>query len=185
MKTPNKSRLLFFLPVFMLVLSISGCEKIKEAAEFDLYYNVPQAEVTIDSTILEFTDNETIMLQKSMVISFDSIKRKHDFDKVKSAKFDYIRLEVESPPGANLNWINHLRATISAEGLEETEVGVYNGDNGSKPTIDLELNDISVLPFILKEHITIRIYVRASPPLPAPEVTLNLISRIRITVQPI
>ncbi len=184
MKTNFRNLFLSILTV-LLAIGISGCEKIKEAAEFDLYYNVPEAEITVDSTILEFTGNDTMMLQQSMVISFDSIKKKHDFDKVKSAKFDYIRLEVKSPPHANLNWINYLRATISAEGLDETEVGVYNGDNGSKPTIDLELTDTSVLPFILKERIILRLYVRASPPLPAPEVTLNLVSRIRITIQPI
>lgn len=185
MKTQYKNLILLILPVLILGIAITGCEKIKQAAEFDLYYDVPKAEITVDSTILEFTDSETVMLQQTMNISFDSIKRNHEFDKIQSAKFDYIRLQIVSPPSANFNWLSHLRATISAEGLDETQVGVYDGGGSSKPTVDLVLNDKSVLPYILKERITIRLYARTSPPLPASEVKLNLVSRIRITVQPI
>lgn len=169
--------------LFMFVLI--SCEKIRNAAEFDILYAVPETQISVDSTILEAAGNEVMVLDKTIHISLDSIRREHNLDSFDDARFDYIRLEVDAPSSANLNWIQQLTATVIAPGISETRVAAYESDGTAGKTIDMVLEDAPITPFLMAETFRLRIYARVTPPLPASVVTLNLNSRIRITVQPI
>lgn len=171
--------------IMLLIIILFGCERIKNAAEFDILYAVPQTQITVDSTILEAAGNEVMVLERTLHISLDSLRRRHNLDSFEEAKFDYIRLEVDAPSDANLRWIQNLTATVIASGISETEVANYVSDGTVDKTIDMALEEAPITPFLMAETFKIRIYARVAPPLPASVVTMNLNARIRITVQPI
>jgi hypothetical protein len=184
MKAPRKI-VLKTMPIFIIMFTLLSCEKIKNAAEFDLLYSVPETKITVDSTILEAAGNVVMVLEKTIHISLDSIRQKHNLDKFEEARFDYIRLEVDIPARADLRWIQRLEATVIAPGISETRVASYVSDGSSSKTIDMVLDDAPITPFLMAETFRLRIYASVTPPLPASVVKLNLKSRIRITVQPI
>lgn len=171
--------------ILLFAATVAGCEKIKEAAEFDLLYEVPELQIPLDSTVVSVVDTEQVMMQKEIFISLDSIRRKHDLDSFKEARFDYIRVELVTPPNANLSFISQLKATVSAPGIEETEVALFTANGPVGKTIDMSLHDAPITPFLMNEKFTLKVYARFAPPLPASTVTLKLNSRIRITVQPL
>lgn len=182
---PYKYIILKLSGFILLSFILFGCEKVKDAAEFDLLYNVPQSEITIDSGMLITDDEYNLVIEKTLNIDLDSIRRKHNFDKIEDARFDYIRLEAQSPTGINLDWITKLRATVSSSGSGEQDVATYAGEDAGKPTIDLRLSDVSILEHLLNETFTLKIYTTIQGPLPADEIKILTKSRIRITVQPI
>lgn len=184
MKIP-RNKVLLAAAVIFIAAGVISCEKIKDAAQFDLLYEVPEATIGLDSTLIEVADNEQVMVQKEIYISLDSIRRKHDLDSFEEAKFDYIRIEVVTPASADLKFISKLKATVMAPGIAETEVASYTGNGTAGKTIDMVLEDSPITPFLMNERFTLRVYARFAPPLPASTVTVKLNSRIRITVQPL
>lgn len=174
-----------FILMSVIAIAFVGCEKIKEAAEFDILYEVPQTEIEVDSTVVEVADNQMVILQKEIFISLDSIRRKHNLESFENAKFEYIRLEAFEPSNADLNWISHLSATVTAQGIAESEVATYTASGNAGKTIDMQLLESPITPFLMNERFTLKVYARFDPPLPASEVKIKLNSRIRITVQPL
>jgi len=170
---------------FLIIIISSSCEKIKEAAEFDVLYSVPEVQVTVDSTILEVTDNALVILEKNISIDLDSIRQKHSLESFEEAMFDYIRIELVSPANADLKWISSLRAVVWDANSGEREVATYNSNGEAVKNIDMVLQNVSVKDYIMNQNFTLRIYATTAPPLVAPEVTFKLKSRIRITVQPL
>lgn len=164
---------------------LSACNKIEEAANFDMLIDSPERRVVADSALYELADSEVLLLEQNITISLDSIERKFDIKKVENAKFDYIRIEAETPAGSKLNWISRLRATVSSTDIQEMEVGTYDGSKPDAPIIDLTLNDAPLTPFIAEETFKLKIYGRISPPLPASSTSIIINSRIRLTVQPV
>lgn len=178
------NKTLYFIS-FLIILSFNSCEKIKEAAEFDVLYSVPEAEVTVDSTILEVTDNELVILEKNISIDLDSISQIHSLESFEEAKFDYIRLELVSPANADLRWIRSLKAVVWDGNSGERVVATYNSSGEAVKNIDMVLQNASVKDYLMNQNFTLRIYATTAPPMVAPEVTFKLNSRLRITVQPL
>ncbi|MGE5381917.1 MAG: hypothetical protein ACM3PX_00670 [Omnitrophica WOR_2 bacterium] len=185
MKTRNLKYSL--LPaIAILVLSITSCQKIKDAAQFDLLYNVPESTITVDSVIVQHAGNEVLILAKTISINLDSIKRKHNLSAFKDAKFDFIRLLADQPENMNLDWIKTLRATVTAPGISETDVASYTAAAPTgKPSLDMVIGGNSITSFMMEQNFTLKIYIEVTPPLPADVMKVLLDSRIRITVQPI
>lgn len=182
MNTSRVLRTLLFLSAVFLLL---GCDKIKDAAKFDILYNIPDARFTVDSNTVELAGNEELMLEKSIRISVDSLKSKHDIKNIDEAKIDFIRLEIETPPGANLDWIQSIRASVVSETLPELFVASKENNTPGAVTLDLNIEQERITSYLLEESFSIRIYAKVLPPLSVEEITLQLKSRIRITVQPI
>lgn len=182
---PYTHFILRFTGLILIAFFIQSCEKVKDATEFDLLYNVPQSEITVDSGML-ITDNEyNLVIEKTIHLDLDSIRNKHNFDKIEDARFDFIRLEAQSPSNMNLDWITKLRATVSSRGSGEKDVATYAGEDAGKPTIDLRLSDVSILEHLMNETFTLKIYTTIQGPLPDDEMKIITKSRIRITVQPL
>lgn len=177
--------LLYTLIFCVIATYTTSCEKIKEAAEFDLLYNVPEVSFNVDSTAVSIAGEEVIALETSIFIDVDSLNRRHNLKKIESARFDFIRLQVVSPTNINLNWLKSLRATLRAEGMPETEIATYVNEGEQDLIVDMVQNNSNITPFLLKKQFYLRIYTQFNPPLPVRTVTMLMNSRIRITVQPL
>lgn len=182
---PYTNYIFKFAGLILIASLLMGCEKVKDASEFDLLYNVPQSEISIDSGMLITDDEYNLVIEKRIHLDLDSIRDKHNFDKIEDARFDYIRLEALSPANMNLDWITNLRATVSSAGSGEQDIATYAGQDAGKPMIDLRLSDVSILEHLMNETFTLKIYTTIQGPLPDDEMKIITKSRIRITVQPI
>ncbi len=184
MSISRKLHLKLLAPLIVSFL-LFGCEKIKEAANFDMLYDLPKLQVIADSSLMEITDNDALLLEHNVSISLDSLRKKFDVKKIESAKFDYIRIEAETPQNSNLNWISKISAVVVANGISETEVGTYDGSKPDAKIIDLELTNAPLTPYLETENFTLKIYARVRPPLPASTTSIVINSRIRLTIQPV
>lgn len=168
----------------LLGLAMSSCDKVKELAEFDISYNNPDIRFTIDS--LDYLPkSERLLVQQTLSVNIDSIIQKHELEGIKNASFEQVRLEVESPPQVNFNWLNSARVTVSATGLTETQIAATGAFSPDGRAVDLELSNLQVLSFISAGPFTLRVYGDINPPLPANLIVLLLKTKIKMTVQPV
>lgn len=185
MKTRIRHLPLMLLSAGLLLgLAIPSCDKVKELAEFDISYDNPEIRFVIDS--LDYLPkSERLLVQQTLSINIDSIIQKHDLEGIKKASFEQVRLEVESPPQVNFNWLNSARVTVSAAGLTETQIAATGTISPDGRTVDLELSNLEVLSFISAGPFTLRVYGNINPPLPVNMIVLLLKTKIKMTVQPV
>lgn len=180
-----------FLKVAALVVLIStavfiapSCEKVKELAEFDIAYPLPDVHFTIDS-VDYLPKAERLLYQQTMTLNVDSIIQKHDLDGIGKTQFEYVRLEVETPAWVNFSWLNSARATVSATGLSETEVAVVTTINPDGRSVELQLTNTNVSATISTGSFVLRLYGDVRPPLPAAVIRLVIKSKLKMTVKPV
>lgn len=168
----------------LLGLAMPSCDKVKELAEFDINYDNPDIRFTIDS--LDYLlKSESLLVEETLSINIDSIIQKHELEGIRNASFEQVRLEVETPPQVNFNWLNSARVTVSATGLTETQIAATVAISPDGRAVDLELGNMDVLSFISAGPFTLRVYGSINPPLPANMVVLLLKTKIKMTVQPV
>jgi hypothetical protein len=165
-------------------LIVPSCDKVKELAEFDISYILPDARFTLDS-VDYLPKTEQLLVQQTMTLNVDSIIEKHGLDGIGETKFEYVRLEVESPAWVNFSWLNSARVTVSAQSLSETHVAAVTSVNPDGRSVDLQLSNTNVSSTISTGSFILRVYGDVTPPLPAANITLLLKSKIKMTVQPI
>lgn len=173
------------LIAFICISLLSACDKAEEAASFDMLFDVPERQVIADSAQYESTDGDVLLLEQTIHINIDSLSQKFEIKRIESAKFDFIRLRVDTPEGSNFNWITNLKATVAGEGLAEIEVGTYDGTKQDAEIIDITLNNAPITPYLVQETFVLKIYAGINPPLPASTTSLIVNSRIRVTIQPV
>jgi hypothetical protein len=166
------------------ILVVPSCDKVKDLAEFDISYALPDARFTLDS-VNYLPKAEQLLVQQTMTLNVDSIIEKHNLNGIGETQFEYIRLEVESPAWVNFSWLNSARVTVSAEGLSETQVAAVTSINPDGRSVDLQLSNTNVSSTISTGIFVLRVYGDITPPLPAANITLLLKSKIKMTVQPI
>lgn len=166
------------------ILVVTSCDKVKDLAEFDVPYTLPDARFTLDS-VDYLPKTEQLLVQQTMTLNVDSIIEKHGLDGIGETQFEYVRLEVESPAWVNFSWLNSARVTVSAEGLSETQVAAVTSVNPDGRSVDLQLSNTDVSSTISTGSFVLRVYGDITPPLPAANITLLLKSKIIMTVQPI
>ena len=94
---------------FMAILYAgTSCEKVKDLAEFDISYTLPDAHFTIDS-VDYLPKTEQLLVEETMTLNVDSIIDKHDLDGIGETQFEYVTLEVESPAWVTFSWLNSAR----------------------------------------------------------------------------
>ncbi len=170
-----------FIAAFLV---ISSCDKVKDLAEFDISYPLPDARFTLDS-VNYLPKTEQLLVQQTMTLNVDSIIEKHDLDGIGETQFEYIKLEVESPAWVNFSWLNSARVTVSTQGLSETQVAAVTSISPDGRSVDLQLSNTNVSSTISTGSFILRVYGDVTPPLPAASITLLLKSKIKMTVQPI
>lgn len=166
------------------ILVVPSCDKVKDMAEFDISYALPDARFTLDS-VDYLPKTEQLLVQQTITLNVDSIIEEHNLDGIGETQFEYIKLEVESPAWVNFSWLNSARVTVSAEGLSETQVAAVTSVNPDGRSVDLQLSNTNVSSTISTGSFELRVYGDITPPLPAANITLLLTSKIKMTVQPI
>lgn len=170
---------------FMAFLYIgTSCEKVKDLAEFDISYTLPDAHFTIDS-VDYLPKAEQLLVEEVMTLNVDSIIDKHDLDGIGETQFEYVTLEVESPAWVTFSWLNSARVTVSAQGLSETQVAAVTSVSGDGRSVNLQLSNTNVSSTISTGSFVLRVYGDITPPLPAANIGLVLKSKIKMTVQPV
>jgi hypothetical protein len=166
------------------ILVVPSCDKVKDLAEFDISYTLPDARFTLDS-VDYLPKTEQLLVQQTLTLNVDSIIEKHGLDGIGETQFEYVRLEVESPAWVNFSWLNSARVTVSTQGLSETQVAAVTSVNPDGRSVDLQLSNTNVSSTISTGSFILRVYGDVTPPLPAASITLLLKSKIKMTVQPI
>jgi hypothetical protein len=162
----------------------SSCEKVKKLAEFDISYDLPDVRFTLDSVDF-FTKTEHLLLSHPGNINIDSIVEEYNISGISSIKFEYIRLEIESPEQADLSWLNSSRITMSAESVEETQIADISSISPGTRMAEYELSDTNVEPVMSTGHFILNVYGDVSPPIPVENMVLVMKSKIIIRVQPV
>lgn len=184
----KKSNIFGFALVVVVIVAtlfiVLSCEKVKDLAKFDIAYTLPDARFTIDS-LNYLPKSEQLMFQQTMNVNVDSIINKHNLDGIGNVQFEYVRLEVETPLWVNFSWLNSARATVSAQGLNETQVAAITSVSPDGRSVEMQLSNTDVSSTISTGSFVLRLYGDVSPPLPAANIGLILKSKIKMTVQPI
>lgn len=185
MKRKVDFKTVFVVAAFVAaIMVVPSCDKVKDLAEFDISYTLPDARFTLDS--LDYLPKtEQLLVQQTMTLNVDSIIEKHGLDGIGDTQFEYVRLEVESPAWVNFSWLNSARVTVSAQGLSETQVAAVTSISPDGRAVDLQLSNTNVSSTISTGSFVLRVYGDITPPLPAANITLLLTSKIKMTVQPI
>ncbi|MHC1778523.1 MAG: hypothetical protein AB9834_24195 [Lentimicrobium sp.] len=175
---------LIIVAVIAAVITIPSCDKVKDLAEFDIAYTLPDVEFTIDS-VDYLPKTEQLLAQQTLTLNVDSIIQEHGLDGIGETQFEYVRLSVVSPAWVNFSWLNSARVTVSAQGLSETQVAAIASISPDGRTVDLQLSNTDVSSTISTGSFILRVYGDITPPLPAGTIGLLLSSKIKMTVQPI
>ncbi|MCO5266422.1 MAG: hypothetical protein M9948_11145 [Lentimicrobium sp.] len=161
-----------------------SCDKVKELAEFDVAYTLPDVHFSIDSTNY-LPKTEQLLIEQTLTLNVDSIIQKHNLDGIGETGFEYVRLVIEDPDNVNFSWLNSSRVTVSAQNLAETQVAAITTVNPDGRTLDLQLTNTNVSSVISTGTFVLRVYADFTPPLPVATIGLALQSRIKMTVQPL
>jgi len=171
--------------LFAVTLFFTSCDAIKDATQFDISYTLPDQEVNVDTTTFSASGVEQLVAEGTVTINLDSLKQAHDLEGFEAAEFDYVKLELLTPQDIDLNWIQSIRATVSTPTIAETDVATYTKASQVSNVIDIQVADVAVLDYMMQSTFTIKIYAKATLPLPAPQIDMLLKSKLKITVQPI
>ena len=175
----KKIALFRILPLMLFVVAavaVTSCDKVKDLAEFDIPYTLPDARFSIDSVNY---------LQQTMTLNVDSIIDANNLDGIGETQFEYVRLEIETPNWVNFSWLTSARVTVSAQGLAETQVAAISSVSPDGRTAELQLSNTDVSSTISNGSFVIKVYGNVTPPLPAGTINLVLKSKIKMTVQPL
>jgi hypothetical protein len=184
MKTTSSLPLILLTFSIGIVLSFSSCEKVKDLAKFDITYSNPDIRFTLDSMDY-LPKSEKLLLEQTLTVNIDSIIAKHELDGIENAKFEQVSIEIESPAQANFNWLTSARATVSAQGINETEVAATTSIAADGRSVDLTLSNTEVISQISTGSFTLRLYGNVTPPLPAGTLMMLIKSKIKMTVKPL
>ncbi|NTW24552.1 MAG: hypothetical protein HGA37_07630 [Lentimicrobium sp.] len=174
----------FAVLIVTAVFMVSSCDKVKELAEFDIAYTLPDVHFTIDS-VDYLPKTERLLYQQTMSLNVDSIIQKHNLDGIGETQFEYVRLEIETPAWVKFSWLRSARATVSAAGLSETEVAVVTTINPDGRSVELQLTNTNVSSTISTGSFVLRLYGDLTPPLPAAVIGLVIKSKLKMTVKPV
>lgn len=184
----KKINLLRIIPMMvamaLAVVVVSSCDKVKDLAEFDIPYTLPDAHFSIDS-VNYLPKTEQLLLQQTMTLNVDSIIDANNLDGIGETQFEYVRLEIETPTWVNFSWLTSARVTVSAQGLAETQVAEITSVSPDGRTAELQLSNTDVSSTISNGSFVIKVYGNVTPPLPAGTINLVLKSKIKMTVQPL
>jgi len=174
----------FALAGLAFIFSAVSCDKVKDLAKFDIAYTLPSVSFTIDS-VDHLPKVEQLLAQQTLSLNVDSIIQKHNLDGIGEVGFEYVTLEIESPAGVNFSWLNSARVTVSAEGLQETQIAQVASISPDGRSVDLQLQNTDVSAVISTGSFVLRVYGDITPPLPAATIGMLLKSKLKMTVQPL
>lgn len=173
--------LTLMLGVGILFFLLPSCDKVKEATQIKVKYDLPDRYFTIDS--ISHLKSEQVLFSESFDANIDSITGANN-GLLSNVSFYQLRLTVVSPDWVTLNWLNSARITILPEGGAPIEVAKTVSINSTARTVDFEISDLAGAsgingPFLLT------VYGDMSGPVPAESLQMLLESGIQVTINPL
>lgn len=184
MKTQTIFRSFALVLTLVFAVAFSSCEKVKDLAKFDISYSNPDVRFTLDS--LDYMPKSEVLLhQVTLNVNLDSIIAKYELDGIENAKFESVKIEIESPASANFSWLTSARVTLSTQGVNETEVAATTSISPDGRSADIAVTNTEVISQISGGVFTLKLYGSITPPLPAVSIGMLLKSKIKMTVKPL
>jgi len=178
--------------VFVLLLSslfvFQSCDKVVEAAEFDVSKDLPQQSFVLDSASTK--EEELILYEHFFDIDLDKILEEHGIDKgkIKNGEITAIRISVdEEAPEVNLGFVRALRFVVSesSDYSEEELIGEARDIQPTDRSITFEMNDANLDRYLEMSKFYFRLYGIKVAEIPKEEIEVFLDSKVKFTVSPL
>jgi len=164
-----------------IVFFLPSCDKLKEATEVKVKYDLPDTYFTVDS--LSLLKTERLLFSQTFTANIDSIISANN-GSLKKASFYLVRVSVVSPEWVKLDWLNSARAVITPQGGSPIEIATTSSINSAARTVDFVVKNLDVAssidgPFLLS------IYGDLNGPVPASSIQMLVKSGIEVVVSPL
>ncbi|AHM58913.1 hypothetical protein D770_03230 [Flammeovirgaceae bacterium 311] len=157
----NKNKILAtpFLALMLLVLALSGCEKVEDRVKFSFH---DSANITIPSQSIisaGFLKIPSPEVQTSSQQAFENNNTQAKY--VKEAKLTALSLSITSPQSQSFSFLNEIKLYISAPGQEEVLLASkINIPNSVGQELPLDVTNVNLKPYIQGDSYTIRSEVK-------------------------
>ena len=175
------------LAIFAMVFTQS-CDKVKEAAEFDVKKDLPTQHFTLDSASTK--GEEEVLYENFFDINLDSILEANGIDKgkIKNGKFKEITLTIEDPtPEMELGFVSSGRFVVSETedfANEEMIAQAKNIEVGDI-SVTFDINDAYLDKYLDQSKFYFRLYGVKESEMPVDKLPLLMKSKIQFTVSPL
>ncbi|MDD2965646.1 MAG: hypothetical protein PHQ65_10385 [Bacteroidales bacterium] len=183
---------LLFLGLASLLVSTTSCDKVKEAASFDVKINAPAHQFTLDSAdyLTKSTLEESLFTYQLVNINIDSVLNAAGISSatISNGGVTNTTLTILLPPGSNFDWLQSARVTAAAtlEGLPTgTQIAHTGTINPGSSTLDLILDNAALTTFINNSNFYVGVFGTLVGPLPSSQVTCVFNSTFVFTVNPL
>lgn len=142
-----------FFTLLILLISMSGCEKIDKLTQFDMGYKMTVVIPSSSGINLPFNifspDVETN--SESTFAIYSTSK-----DLIEEVLLTKLKLTLNSPSNGNLDFIKTIEIFISADGLAEQKVA-WKENVPSGRSVELELTQQDLKEYIKKDEFKLRL----------------------------
>ncbi len=164
-----------------------SCDKVKEAAEFDVKQDLPTMKFDLDSAS---TKEVRVLYENSFDINLDSILEANGIDKgkIKNGKFEEIRVSIDNPTAEmNLGFVSSLEFKVSENAnFEGAETLAEAKDIDPDATeIIFKMTDKTMDKYLEMSKFYFRLYGNKVGEIPVEKLPLLLKSKIKFTVSPL
>ena len=182
-----------FLPFLFLSQS---CEKIKDevnkAAAFDATIDLPTETIVIDSNSFKSTPailEWRIIKEYEVAVDLQQILDDNDVSSasISDGTYESASVTIVAPLGVTFSFTNNMYIALSLNPNFDPEVKVAETDGIPSDATSTTFNVIStdITSFIEAEVFYVRLYAWRLGPLPTGSVTLNLDSKLTVTIEPL
>jgi hypothetical protein len=173
--------LVILLSVVTVFFLLPSCDKVKDATQVKVKYDLPDSYFTVDS--LAPLKAERMLFSQTFTANIDSIVNANS-GSLGKASFYLVRLSIVSPQWVTFDWLNSARATITPQNGLPIEVATTTSVNSTARTVEFEVMNLDVAskvngPFLLN------IYGDLNGPIPAATIQMLLESGIEVAISPI
>ena len=163
-----------------------SCNKIKDAAKFDVTKSFPTVPIVITKTVKSSLTEQ--YYEFSQYIDIDSIKSAHNLSKLslENGHVTEVKITITAPLTANLSFLNSARVTLLAPGVNELQVAHTGIINPNAKEIVLTLDVADITPFLSSKHFKGRLYYDiTNSAMSDPIIYLGLDCTVKFTVSPL
>jgi hypothetical protein len=177
----SRITLMLLLGAGIVFFLLPSCDKVKDATQIKVKYQLPDQIVTLDSVSLLKT--EQLLFSQTFTANIDSIIGAND-GLLGNVSFYQLQLTVVSPDWVTLNWLNSGRITVTPVGGSPIEVATTLAIDPLGKTVNFEVKNLDVAsavtgPFVMD------MYGDLNGPIPTGSIQMLLESGIEVTVNPL
>lgn len=157
-----------------------SCEKIKEATQVKVNYDLPNKSFNVDS--VAHLKTEQVLYFQSFTANVDSVVKANK-GSLKKVTYSRLRLSIVTPTGVTLNWLSSARITITPQGGSPIEVATSTDINSVARSIDFSLKNLDIASNISGPFV-VTIYGNLSKPIPVKIIQMVLESSMELSISP-